>query len=380
MYTHRHLRIIPLLLSFAALPQAWAESTVDTTQPPPHEIPLKTNNVKPENCAVIADNAARLNCYDTLFQAAHTAASTDADKTSAPVETTNLAKTETTTGTPETVEPEISPLSRMYDLDENDEAGILSVREHNHMYLMPIWYNTNPNYTPESPTRGIADDSVSKEQKHAEAKLQLSFKTKIAQDILKTRADLWFGYTQKSNWQVWNQGHKSAPFRNTDYMPEIFLTQPMNIPLPFNGKLRMVGIGMMHQSNGKNGELSRSWNRAYAMAGMEWGKLTVVPRIWTRIFNEGGIKDDNPDITRYMGHGDLKLQYRFNDRQMMESTLRLNTQTGKGAIDFGYAFPLKGKLKAYARVFHGYGENLLDYNHKQTGVGIGLMMEEWDGF
>lgn len=364
MQAHRRFRLIPLLLALSATPATWAAST-DAAQ-----------------CTAIADNAERLACYDRLFQTAPSAEPTavTANETATAAPADNNTENATPAAKPIAVAAEISPLSQMYDLDENAPEGILSVREHNHMYLMPLWYNTNPNYAPSSPTRGTADDSVSKEQKHAEAKLQLSFKTKIAQDLLGTRADLWFGYTQKSNWQVWNQGYKSAPFRNTDYMPEIFLTQPTNIPLPFGGRLRMVGAGMMHQSNGKNGELSRSWNRAYAMAGMEWGKLTVIPRVWARIFNEGDIKDDNPDITRYMGHGDLKLQYRFNDRQMVESTLRLNTQTGKGAVDFGYAFPLRGKLKAYARAFHGYGENLLDYNHKQNGFGIGLMMEQWDGF
>ena len=37
-----------------------------------------------------------------------------------------------------------TPLSLMYDLDKNDTRGLLSVREHNPMYLMPVWYNTQP--------------------------------------------------------------------------------------------------------------------------------------------------------------------------------------------------------------------------------------------
>ena len=86
----------------------------------------------------------------------------------------------------------------------------------------------------------------------------------------------------KSDWQIFNQGRKSAPFRNTDYEPEIFITQPVKADLPFGGKLRMVGAGFAHQSNGQSRPESRSWNRVYAMAGMEWGKLTVIPRVWMR--------------------------------------------------------------------------------------------------
>ena len=144
-----------------------------------------------------------------------------------------------------------TPLSLMYDLDRNDTRGLLSVREHNPMYLMPFWYNSSPNYSPSSPTRGITEQERFGQQKRAETKLQISFKSKIAEDLFKSRADLWFGYTQKSDWQIFNQGRKSAPFRNTDYKPEIFLTQPVKADLPWGGRLRMLGTGFVHSPTGK---------------------------------------------------------------------------------------------------------------------------------
>ena len=49
-------------------------------------------------------------------------------------------------------------------------------------------------------------------------------------------------------------------------------------------------------------------------------------------------------------------------------------------MEVGYTFPIKGKLKMYAQGFHGYGESLIDYNKKQTGIGLGLMLNDWDGF
>ena len=69
-------------------------------------------------------------------------------------------------------------------------------------------------------------------KKRLEAKMQVSFKTKLMEDLFKTRADMWFGYTQTSHWQLWSQGEKSAPFRNNDYMPEMFITQPVKADLP----------------------------------------------------------------------------------------------------------------------------------------------------
>ncbi|WP_156956416.1 phospholipase A [Stenoxybacter acetivorans] len=271
----------------------------------------------------------------------------------------------------------ISSLSELYDLDRNDESGTFTMREHYPMYLLPLWHNSRPNYRMHTPTQTKVIDNK-KEQQKTEAKMQLSFKTKIAQDLFKTRADLWFGYTQQSHWQVYN-GYTSAEFRNTDYMPEFFITQPVSAPLPFNGKLRMLGAGYLHQSNGQSDPLSRSWNRAYVMAGMEWGRLTVLPRLWWRI-PENHSDDNNPDITRYMGYGDLRLQYHFAHKQTFGSTLRFNPATGKGGMQVDYTFPLAGKLKAYIQGYSGYGESLLDYNHRHRSIGIGLMLNDWDGF
>ena len=267
----------------------------------------------------------------------------------------------------------------MYDLDKNDTRGILSVREHNPMYLLPVWYNSSPNYSPHSPTRGTTSAERFSEQKRAEVKMQVSFKSKIAEDLFKSRADLWFGYTQKSDWQIYNQGRKSAPFRNTDYEPEIFLTQPVKADLPFGGKLRMIGAGFLHTSNGQSRPESRSWNRLYTMAGMEWGRLTLVPRLWLPVFDKSNDDNDNPDIKDYMGYGDLKVQYRLDDKKNIYSVWRYNPKTGHGAVEAAYTFPLKGRLKGVVRGFHGYGESLIDYNHKQNGIGIGLMFNDWDG-
>lgn len=346
-------------------------------------------------CTALEDNALRLACYDRVYAAQLPAQQPIAAQT----EENNkqvldlkeslalsqqrreaalvFAETPVSDGLDDLADA-YTPLSLNFDLDKNDTRGLLSVREHNPMYLMPAWYNSSPNYAPESPSRGVTEAERFSRQKRLEAKMQVSFKSKLMEDVFKTRADLWFGYTQKSDWQLYNQGRKSAPFRNTDYEPEIFLTQPVKADLPFGGKLRMLGAGFVHQSNGQSRPESRSWNRIYAMAGMEWGKLSVLPRVWLRT-DANGDEDDNPDISRYMGYGDVKLQYRLNDQQNVYSVLRYNPKSGKGAVEAAYTFPLKGKLKGVVRGFHGYGESLIDYNHKQNGLGVGLMFNDWDG-
>ena len=351
-------------------------------------------------CTLLQDNALRLACYDKVFAAQlppeqplseHEAdGKPQLDVVQSVRQSIGNKEATLVFDTPEgQAEPSqeladaaaaYTPLSQMYDLDANDPHGILTVREHNPMYLMPVWYNSSPNYAPSSPTRGSALQERFSDQKRIETKMQVSFKSKIAEDLFKSRADLWFGYTQKSDWQIYNQGRRSAPFRNTDYEPEIFITQPVKSRLPWGGRLRMLGVGFAHQSNGQSRPESRSWNKVYAMAGMEWGKLTVIPRVWMRLFDSSGEDNDNPDLTKYLGYGDVKLQYRLNDKHNFSTTLRYNPKSGYGAAEVAYTFPIKGKLQGVVRGFHGYGESLIDYNHKQSGIGFGLMFNGWDGF
>ncbi|MBS9339319.1 phospholipase A [Neisseria elongata] len=351
-------------------------------------------------CTLLQDNALRLACYDKVFAAQlppeqplseHEAdGKPQLDVVQSVRQSIGNKEATLVFDTPEgQAEPSqeladaaaaYTPLSQMYDLDANDPHGILTVREHNPMYLMPVWYNSSPNYAPSSPTRGAASQERFSDQKRIETKMQVSFKSKIAEDLFKSRADLWFGYTQKSDWQIYNQGRRSAPFRNTDYEPEIFITQPVKSRLPWGGRLRMLGVGFAHQSNGQSRPESRSWNKVYAMAGMEWGKLTVIPRVWMRLFDSSGEDNDNPDLTKYLGYGDVKLQYRLNDKHNFSTTLRYNPKSGYGAAEAAYTFPIKGKLQGVVRGFHGYGESLIDYNHKQSGIGFGLMFNGWDGF
>ena len=380
-------KLNPILFVLGATLPAWASAQDTALQ-----------------CTLVQDNAMRLACYDKVYGSQLPPARALQNPANQPKASLDLVQSvnssvEKKEGTivfspPDATVKEgyvpsqelidatdaYTPLSRLYDLDENNPRGILSVREHEPMYLMPAWYNASPNYHPTSPSRGTTTEEKFSDQKRLEAKMQVSFKTKLMEGLFKTRADVWFGFTQKSDWQLWNQGKESAPFRNNDYAPELLITQPVKANLPLGGKLRVAGVGFIHQSNGQSRPQSRSWNRVYGMAGLEWGKLTVIPRVWMRAFDQSGDDDDNPDIMDYMGYGDLKLQYRFNDQQTLSSVLRYNPRSGKGAVEAGYTFPIKGKLKAYVRGFHGYGDSLIDYNHKQTGLGIGLMLKDWDGF
>lgn len=268
-----------------------------------------------------------------------------------------------------------SPLSLAFDLDKNN-TGLWQARPHNPMYVLPLYLNANPNRHPQTPSREQVDYSQ-QEMQIPEMKFQLSVKAKAAENLLGTDADLWVGYTQQSHWQVYNSDH-SRPFRAHDYQPEVFVTQPVSADLPWGGRLRMLGAGAVHHSNGEEGDMSRSWNRAYLMAGMEWGNLTVMPRLWARINNENTRDDDNPDITDYYGYGDVKFLYPVNGGNV-SGTVRYNPSTNKGAVQLDYVHPIGKGISGYVQLFHGYGQSIIDYNAETTGVGVGVMLNDWMG-
>ena len=270
-----------------------------------------------------------------------------------------------------------TPLSLAYDLDKNSERGTWTVRSYRPTYLMPLFYTFDPNLNPSTPSRD-PKPFTSNDTRNTDLKFQLSLKTKVAEDLFDTNADLWFGYTQESHWQVYNEDN-SRPFRATDYQPEIFLTQPVTANLPFGGRLRMLGAGAIHHSNGQDDPLSRSWNRAYVMAGAEWGKLSVIPRFWLRVNNENDSSEDNSDIEDFMGYGDIKFLYDLPSQQSLSGTLRYNPGTNKGAAQIDYIYPLSKNVNGFVQVFQGYGESIVDYNYENTSIGFGIVLNDWKG-
>jgi len=260
-----------------------------------------------------------------------------------------------------------SPMTRRWELDDATHGGLLRIRTYYPIYALPVKYSSDRNEQPSTPTRQSREfelDSV-------EAKFQLSLKTKLWDNLIGDNGDIWGGYTQVSNWQAYNS--ESAPFRETNYMPEIFLSWRTGVDL---GTLRwqFVNLGLIHQSNGRGEDLSRSWNRLYAMFGLEGKNTDVYIRPWIRVLEESD--DDNPDIEDYMGYGDLRVLHRKGNHDL-GLLARYNVSENKGALQLGWHWPLIGDLKGYVQLFTGYGESLIDYNHKQTTVGLGASLVQW---
>lgn len=259
---------------------------------------------------------------------------------------------------------ETSRMSKHWELDPASKKGIFNLEPHRENYLLAT-YNPNPNEAPYAPFREL-DPTVN--LKNAELAFQLGFKLKVAENPRNLPFDVWFGYTQRSFWQAGNS-EASRPFRESNYEPELMVVVPTNVNLA-GLKLRFLNLGLVHQSNGGGSILSRSWNRAYLQAGLEHGNFQLLARAWKRI-DKKSLEDDNPDITDYMGYGDLLGRYDWRDHEFSLLT-RFNINTDKGAAQFAWAFPLDSHLKGYLQYFSGYGYSLVDYNSYQRVLGLGV--------
>ncbi|MFZ2651658.1 MAG: phospholipase A [Burkholderiaceae bacterium] len=328
-------------------------------------------------CADIDDDAARLACYDRAAgrSPASPSPSLESPRRSSvePGEAQTQPNNAVRPTMPVPPESAVGPsLSKVWELDAADKLGTFRLVPHKLNYLLPVRWTTRTNTLPSSPApdhgvgAALPIDST-------EAKFQISLKFKAAQNLFGDNGDLWFGYTQQSNWQLYN-GAVSSPFRETDYEPEAILALRTDGDL-LGWRWRSLNLGLVHQSNGRPLPVSRNWNRVYAQFGLERGDFTLLARPWIRV-PEKADKDDNPDIRDYLGSGDLRLAY-ASAGQVYSLLGRYSFSGRRGALQFEWAYPIAGALKGYVQLTSGYGETLVDYNHSQNTIGIGLLFVPW---
>ena len=210
------------------------------------------------------------------------------------------------------------------------------------------------------------DFSKKPDRKADELHFEFSFERPITYDALGLGEKISFSYAQNSWWQITQD---SAPFRESNYRPELYISAPV----PFADELK---LGAMHESNGKGGEESRSWNRLYAQSTWSADGFSITPRAWYAFW----LDRTNEDIADYMGYGDLRASYTFG-KQRLSALWRNNLHfdgSNRGAIELNYSFPIfNSGFYGYLRYFNGYGESLADYKRSVNKIGIGLSFVEF---
>ncbi|WP_339727717.1 phospholipase A [Maribacter stanieri] len=261
-------------------------------------------------------------------------------------------------------------LSELWELDDEHQRGTFILTSYKPIYITAAKYSTNPNEFPQAENSDkVLDEPNSLNA--VESKFQISLKTKIFHGMFDGRMDLWMGYSQTAYWQIYNT-ERSRPFRELNYQPEIIANFPIKFKL-LGFDTKMVGASVIHESNGQSDPISRSWNRIAFHAAFERDKWQVMLKPWIRI---GSKIDDNENISDYVGRGEADITYDWG-RQRFRTIARHSLNLGdksRGSLQFTWSFPIYENFNGHLQLFDGYGETLIDYNHRQTTFGIGVSL------
>ncbi|GLS83183.1 phospholipase A [Paraferrimonas haliotis] len=262
------------------------------------------------------------------------------------------------------------------EAEQLGEAYVLTTHRVN--YLLPVSYMSRPN---KKPSRDNVPGTQEVGLDNLEAKFQISFKLPIATNFINDNGYLFVAYTNQSYWQVYNK-EISSPFRETNHEPEAFVLFRNDQEL-FGLRNSFWGFGLSHQSNGQSQPLSRSWNRIYGQAVFDRGNFAMMAKAWYRLPEEEKEDpldpkgDDNPDIEHFLGNMELHFAYGLdNQRYSMIVRNNLDFSDNKGSLQFNWSYPIKGNLRFYVQYFNGYGESMIDYNHHNQRLGIGVSVND----
>jgi phospholipase A1 len=268
----------------------------------------------------------------------------------------------------------VQRLEREREVEQNRSVLL----PHRRNYFMPLSYAREPN---NAAFNSVTGTSRADRLDNAEAQFQFSVKVPLAQGLLHPLDGVYFGFTTQAFWQVYNT-EISAPFRETNYEPELFWVRPVPWRI-LGGDAAAVVLGLSHESNGRSQPLSRSWNRLYANLIWERNRFVFSFKPWWRIPEDAKTDpsdadgDDNPDIEHYLGHFEFSALYREQGQEIgLMLRNNLHKDDNRNTLRLEWTFPLYGRLRGYAQYFNGYGESLIDYDARIERIGFGFLLTD----
>lgn len=205
---------------------------------------------------------------------------------------------------------------------------------------------------------------------NSDVKFQISLAIRLTDNVLPWESFLFLMYTQKTLWNVFQE---SMPMRDLNFNPGIGWSKPFFNKDRYVGKLTLM---LEHESNGRDGEDSRSWNKV-SLSGStiinEW--LMVHAKFWIPIIDG----ENNRDILKYCGIYQSGVvittpnkRFSWGLTWVKRSGFNLNFNT---IWDFSWRVSDKTNLNLYAQYYNGYGENLLDYNQFHSRLRVGIIFK-----
>jgi phospholipase A1 len=192
--------------------------------------------------------------------------------------------------------------------------------------------------------------------------------------------DIYLSYSQTS---LWDLNDLSKPFRDSSYRPRLFFSN-YDLHRFLDGRLRLgVETGFGHESNGKEGDDSRSFNMLYVRPVFTLGDPDGLRAYAAPLIHNYISDDENPTISHYRGYVDWVFGIGAKGGLDFTGTLRKGTRSDYGSLELSASYPLSklsgGDLTGWLMLqyFNGYGESLLDFDRKldsQLRLGIAIAL------
>lgn len=205
---------------------------------------------------------------------------------------------------------------------------------------------------------------------NTDIKFQISIQQRLTRSTLPFGTYLYLFYSQKC-W--WNVLENSMPMVDLNFNPGIGLAKPLFVKNRYVGKVTLMAE---HESNGRDGLASRSWNKiSLAASIMIDPQVTVLGKVWIPIVDG----QNNRDILDYSGIYQVGTEFTSRNRRFTASVVlvkrrgwKLNYNT---IIELGYRIFRRDNQFLFLQFYNGYGECMLDYNQFRSRVRVGIVIK-----
>lgn len=205
---------------------------------------------------------------------------------------------------------------------------------------------------------------------NSDAKFQLSLRHRLFRKLFPYHLYMFLTYTQKSFWDIYR---KSAPFTETSYNPTLGFGRN------FVRNKRIEWIGMVqfeHESNGRDGIYSRSWNCISFTGIYIPGKhFNLQAKAWIAMM----VAKQNRHMTRYAGIGHFSATYTSDNKRFNCSALMIKrggwNLNANWQLGIAYRLFREDNQFLYLQFYNGYGESMIDYNHFQRCLRVGFVIK-----
>lgn len=205
---------------------------------------------------------------------------------------------------------------------------------------------------------------------NSDVKFQISISQRLTKSTLPGKTYLFLMYSQKSFWNVFEE---SFPMHDLNFNPGIGLSKLLIVKDRLVGKATLM---IEHESNGRDGDESRSWNRISFSANIYIDPNFMIHGKYWIPFVDG---EHNKDLTSYSGLYQTGLQF-ISANSRFGAALTLVKRKGWD-LNFNTIAELNYRLfkdenqYLFLQYYNGYGECLLDYKEFHSRLRFGIVIK-----